>query len=98
MCRPDPAATAFLWSPSSRPRSHERSRHRVLNEGSEWRKTQLGCNIPMKILARVNRAFQKNTYLERLQSVLAALEHFANGRFFLSLGEVVHRLVNLDRR
>lgn len=36
------------------------------------------------------------TNLERLQSILAALEHLANGRLLLPLGEIIHRLVNLD--
>lgn len=36
-------------------------------------------------------------YLEWLKSILAALEHFADSRLLLSLCQIVHRLVDLDR-
>lgn len=36
------------------------------------------------------------TNLEGFQSILASLEHLADGRLLLSLGEIVHRLEHLD--
>lgn len=60
----------------------------------------LGYNIPKeKVRIAVNaRSGIPYTNLEWFQCVLATLEHFTDSRLLLALGEIVHRLVNLDRR